>query len=385
MLLPKLKREKDKTMIKGNFLQSLFNHSVSSYGSINEIIQKSPFIANVVKPQPLVLRLRVSKRCNLSCSFCYQADSLNKKEENHLSLEEWDKVLSSLPKRTIMDVTGGETFIAKNFSSLTELILKKGFRTSLITNGSYPKVEELEKLVDNKLYFFMVSVDGLEETHNSIRGNPQSFLNICKTIELIQKIKKEKNSKRPIICLKISIAEENYHQLKETISFFHEKYNITEFTLNLLFQNKVRGGNYLHENYNHPDFISGNTQNFSPENIEKLEKSVHDCLQYGEERELQIRIKPEIELNQLSQYLRDPGAFGVKSCKKISSILTMYYDGTISPCDIGLNIGNIRDLDYDLSRAWGLKTREPLIGEIKKGYHPSCEGCCLKKHSLKSV
>jgi len=57
----------------------------------------------------------------------------------------------------------------------------------------------------------------------------------------------------------------------------------------------------------------------------------------------------------------------------------MYYDGTISPCDIGLNIGNIRELDYDLSRAWGLKTREPLIGEIKKGYQPFLRRLLFKK------
>jgi MoaA/NifB/PqqE/SkfB family radical SAM enzyme len=370
-------------MLKGNLLHSIFDHSVNAYGSVVETIQKFQLVANTITPAPLVVRLRISKRCNLSCTFCYQADSLNKKELNHLSLDEWEKILDQLPKNTIIDITGGETFIAKNFVEVLELILERGFRTSLITNGSYPNEQIISSLVKNKLYFFMISVDGLEKTHNSIRGNKKSFQNICKTIETLESEKKKRSSKFPILCLKVSIAEENYKEIPETISFFKENYGIEDFTLNLLYQNKVRGGNYLHTDFNHPDFRSGNTLSFSPDAIDGAVTAVKKAKEFAANNKISVRIKPEVKTSLLKDYLKNPNSYGVKSCKKHFSVVTMYYDGTISPCDIGLNVTNVKDIDYDLSKTWRELNKTHLPVEIKNGFHPSCEGCCLKDHSAK--
>jgi len=370
-------------MIKGNLLHSIFDHSVNAYGSMVQTIQKFQLVANTVSPPPLVVRLRISKRCNLSCSFCYQADSLNKKEVNHLSLTEWERILDRLPKNTIIDITGGETFIAKNFTEVLGMILKRGFRTSLITNGSYPNEQTIKSFIRDKLYFFMISVDGLKETHNSIRGNAKSFQSICKTIEILQNEKKRTKSKFPILCLKISIAQENYGEILRTIAFFKETYAIEDFTLNLLYQNKVRGGNYLHSDFKHPDFTSGNTLQFSPKAIDGAVAAINEAKNYASDNKISVRVKPEVSSSELKNYLHNPSSFGVKSCKKHFSVVTMYYDGTISPCDIGLNVTNIKEIDYDLSNTWRILNKTQLPREIEKGFHPSCEGCCLKDHSPK--
>lgn len=367
-------------MLKGKVLHSVYDHAVDLYGRTNSFISSDMGLTPL---NPLVLRLRTSVRCNLACSFCYQADSLNQKELNHLSMDEWDRILSPLPRHTILDITGGETFISKNFKPLMELILEKKFRASLITNGSYPNEEILEMLVMKNLFFFMVSVDGLEEYHNQARGNPKSFENLSKTIKLLVDFKKKHRKKHPEICLKITITEDNYNELQKIIDYFFEHFGITDFTFNLMFQNKVRGGNKIYSDYTHGDYFEGNTQKYDANKIANITQSLFSVFKKSEAQGLSVKIKPAIKLEQLKPYLEEPSSFGVKSCRKSSSILTLYYDGTITPCDIGLKMKNIRDCDYQIARVWKESQYQQLKQDLSKGYHPACEGCCLKTHHQK--
>ena len=367
-------------MLKGKILHSIYDNAVDFYGRTNSVLSTRLGLSLLY---PLVLRLRTSVRCNLSCTFCYQADSLNQKELNHLSLEEWNKILDPLPRHTIIDVTGGETFISKNFKPLIDLILEKKFRTSLITNGSYPNDEILENLVEKKLFYFMVSVDGLEEYHNRVRGNDQSFQNLCKTIDRLIYFKNKHNKKHPLICLKITITDDNHNEMEKVIDHFYSRFGITDFTLNLMFQNKVRGGNKVHKDFSHPDYQEGNTQKYDPTQFSEIIDSLAKIFKTAQDRQLSVKIKPDIKFSQIRAYLENPNSFGVKACHKSASILTLYYDGALTPCDIGLQIGNIRDCDYKISQAWKNQQYSALTKSLKTGFHPSCEGCCLKSHESK--
>ena len=70
-----------------------------------------------------------------------------------------EKIIDKLPRHTVLDVTGGEPFIAKNFFPLMEYFLKKGHKTSVMTNGSIIDEPLLRMFVDNKLYYLMFSVE----------------------------------------------------------------------------------------------------------------------------------------------------------------------------------------------------------------------------------
>ncbi len=371
---------RESALLKGKILHSVYDNAVDFYGRTNNLISSNLGLPPLY---PLVLRLRTSVRCNLACSFCYQADSLNQKELNHLSLEEWNKILNPLPRRTILDVTGGETFISKNFKPLMELILDKKFRTSLITNGSYPQADILEMLVEKHLFYFMVSVDGLEDYHNQARGNSKSFENLCSTIQLLVDLKKKHQKKHPLICLKITITDDNYSEMQKVVDYFYERFGITDFTFNLMFQNKVRGGNKIYKDFTHPDYLEGNTQKYDSSQIGEILSSLESVFENGKERGLSVKVKPAVKPEQLRMYLENPSSFGVKACHKSASILTLYYDGTLTPCDIGLNMANIRDCDYKITQAWKNQQYQALKNDLKKGFHPACEGCCLKSHDLK--
>jgi len=101
------------------------------FGFINNLLPDS------IKLSPLVLRIRITNKCNLHCGFCYLSGNLNIGEENHLTLAEWKIIIDKLPAWTIIDITGAEPFLAKNFKEILELLLQRKFKVSITTNGYF--------------------------------------------------------------------------------------------------------------------------------------------------------------------------------------------------------------------------------------------------------
>ena len=161
-------------------LHRLYDYGLGFYGWLNG------YVSTFYPLSPLVLRIRITKNCNFRCSFCFQSESLNPGEKGHLSIEEWKKVIDNLPRRTILDVTGGEPFIAKNFIPLMDYFLSKGHKTSVTTNGSLYNEDLLNMFVDKKLYYLMFSVEDIGEAHDEMRSYPKSYEKIIKNLLAIQ-------------------------------------------------------------------------------------------------------------------------------------------------------------------------------------------------------
>lgn len=328
---------------------------------------------------PLVLRIRITNKCNLKCSFCYQKESLNTNLTDELSLNEWKKIISSLPKWTIIDITGGEPFIANNFKEILKLLLDRGHKVSITTNGFQVSNEIIEFLVENKLYYLMVSVDGDREFHNKVRGNSKSYDSALEFIKKVNTQKKKLHSKLPHICIKSTVLGENSEKLIELNKKELSNLDISSHSLNLLFQNSSRGGVKTVEDIKELDASEGNTANYNHNDLQKISKDIEilkskSCCP--------INIRPDI--NNVDGYLKDPSSFGVKSCIRPYSVMTIYNDGQVSPCDISLRLDNIRNLDYKLNRAFKTNTFKSLIKKLKaNNYNKICDGCCLSFHSEK--
>lgn len=371
-------------MLKGKLLHFLYDQIIEGHGRVNQFfLSYFGFLSFAVLP-PLVLRLRTSMRCNLSCSFCYQSDSLNQGESGYLTENEWLTFIQKLPKTTVVDVTGGETFISKNFSFIMKHVLKRCQKVSLITNGLLVKEDILKMLVDGKLFYFMVSVDGLEKYHNKVRGNSKSFENILKTLKILTDYKKSVSSKYPQICIKITITHDNSAEILPLIKLMHKNYGIDDFTLNLMFQNVARGGNQLFESLNDEAFFEGNTQDYPVSQSHLILKDLSNIKAFCKSESLSLKIKPNVGEDGLEDYLKSPEGFGVPSCYKKNSVITMYYDGTIAPCDLALDLCNVRDYGYDLRKVLKGGEYSSFFKRFKSHYNPACEGCCLKKHYPKN-
>jgi MoaA/NifB/PqqE/SkfB family radical SAM enzyme len=134
----------------------------------------------VNKPRLRYLIFYVTSRCNLRCKHCFYLDELNKREE--MTLEEIEKLARHVNPLTFVRMTGGEPFLRKDIAEVVSRFYHDAQtrRMGIITNGTRPEwvVERTEAMLErcpNLSLDIGVSVDGLEEVHDDLRGLKGSF------------------------------------------------------------------------------------------------------------------------------------------------------------------------------------------------------------------
>lgn len=111
----------------------------------------------------------VTYRCNAKCNMCsrYKAPS---KPEEEISVE----TIKKLPPMYFTNITGGEPFIREDLSEIVRELSKKSDRIVISTNGFFT-----ERIVALCREFpnigIRISIEGLEETNNTIRGLEDGF------------------------------------------------------------------------------------------------------------------------------------------------------------------------------------------------------------------
>lgn len=131
-------------------------------------------------------------RCNLNCQHC-GSDCLKDAAVKDMPLEDFLRALDQLkgiinPNQTIVVLTGGEALLRNDLEEVGLRLYERGFPWGLVTNGMLLSPKKLLSLVDSGLRSITVSLDGLEESHNWLRGNKKSFRNATEAIKLLPTI-----------------------------------------------------------------------------------------------------------------------------------------------------------------------------------------------------
>lgn len=124
----------------------------------------------------------VTYRCNARCSMCnrYKAPS---KPEEEISIE----MIRRLPKMYFTNITGGEPFIRTDLKDIVRELYKKSSRIVISTNGFFT-----DRIVDLCKEFpqigIRISIEGLEQTNNEIRGLQDGYQRGYKTLKTLRKM-----------------------------------------------------------------------------------------------------------------------------------------------------------------------------------------------------
>ncbi len=111
----------------------------------------------------------VTYRCNARCKMCnrYKAPS---KPDEEISVE----TIKKLPQMYFTNITGGEPFIRSDLKDIVRELYKKSDRIVISTNGFFTdRIIDLCKEFPN--VGIRISIEGLEETNNAIRGLDDGF------------------------------------------------------------------------------------------------------------------------------------------------------------------------------------------------------------------
>jgi len=118
-------------------------------------------------PQPSLryLELQITRRCNLRCAHCYLGQAV----DIDLRVDETLNVLREFERMQGLRllITGGEPLMHPGFKEINAKLPEFAFRKILFTNGVMLTESALRSL---NVHEIQISVDGLERSHDALRG-----------------------------------------------------------------------------------------------------------------------------------------------------------------------------------------------------------------------
>lgn len=131
-------------------------------------------------------------RCNLDCLHCgsdCKKDVSLKDMPSSDFLRALDDVRPIIkPNKTMIVLTGGEVLLRKDLEEIGEALYQRGFPWGIVSNGMMLSKKRLTRLLRAGLRSVTISLDGLEDSHNWLRGNKKSFLNAWNAILLLSAV-----------------------------------------------------------------------------------------------------------------------------------------------------------------------------------------------------
>ncbi len=168
------------------------------------LVVRLQFKLRMIKPfmTPPNYYLFVTKRCNLTCSFCHYHDELDKPK----SIEEsWEWTLDDLikfesegvlKKRSKVCLYGGEPMLNQDFFPMVQYLNTNGYLSSTITNATLV-TQYIDQLLANPLHQITVSYyKGIADKH----------------VEALKKV-----ASKSILNISYIMTESQYHKVEEVI------------------------------------------------------------------------------------------------------------------------------------------------------------------------
>ena len=128
-------------------------------------------------------------RCDLKCRHC-GSDCKMQSEQKDMPKEDFLRVLDSIarktdPHRVFVIISGGEPLMRKDIEECGAAIHQRGFPWGMVTNALHLTPQRWQRLLQAGIGSMSISLDGLEDDHNWMRGNGQSFSRVSEAIDML--------------------------------------------------------------------------------------------------------------------------------------------------------------------------------------------------------
>lgn len=290
-------------------------------------------------------------RCNLNCLHC-GSDCSSSAVAPDMPLEDFLNALDSIekhipPKKLFLIFSGGEPLMRKDLEECGKAVTKKGYQWGMVTNGLALTPERLNSLLHSGLKTISFSLDGLEDSHNTLRNHPKSFTLVKKAIQLVTQVPKLEFD--VITC----VSELNLHEL-HAVKELLISLNVKHWRINTIFPvGRGAENKELH---------------LSSEAFTKLMKFIEET---RKEKRIHLDYSCEGFLGDYEGKVRDSFYF----CRAGINIGSILVDGSISACpNMRSNFiqGNIYNDDF--MTVWNTKFEKHRNREwSKKGICENCE------------
>lgn len=307
---------------------------------------------------PLQVIFFVTSKCNLSCKHCYNS-TYNETPENELKTEEIEKIARNIQSPLLsVSFSGGEPFLREDLFEISSLFLKycRPIFIQFSSNGYYTDkiisvIKDLAKLAKGSNIVLNISLDGLSDVHDRIRGVIGSFL---KATETIKELKSLQNSFSNIsVFTATTCMEENQNHLDDLFAFIISNLKPDNLGLNLAW-----GGD--------------GKEMLGKVDIDKYTKFCESKKRYLLTRKLNLKQRFILAKEELESDLVRRIYFEKKSinqCYGAHLLAIIKETGLVYSCLMKDKLlGDLRskDIDYDLSSIWRSEEAEMVRKRIKR-------------------
>ncbi len=158
---------------------------------------------------PMGLIWELTHACNLKCKHCFSQSG--RPETNELTTQEIKHALDAFSQSKVLFInfTGGEPLMRDDLFDILTYASGKKISIDLSTNGLLVSREVISKLKETNVFQVQVSIDGLEKTHDNLRGKG-AFQKALRSIDLM------KNNGLQIV-ISTTINKTNLNQVPDII------------------------------------------------------------------------------------------------------------------------------------------------------------------------
>lgn len=296
---------------------------------------------------PINITLSPSPRCNSRCLTC----NIWMKRENELTLNEWEKVLSSMGTAPYwFTISGGEPFMFKGIVELAQMAYQYNrpgiinIPTNSILSTIPKKVQQIAESCPESQLIINLSLDGVGEKHDRIRGVNGNFEKFERTLSALLELRDSLQNLTLGIHSVVSVF--NVNDLDELIEYADQS-GADQFIT------EIAEPRVELDTVGLP--ITPDKKDYG-EAIDKL--IAH------------IEKKPYKGIARITEVFRSEYYRFVKrvldeedqvmSCYAGWASAQIYADGTVWPCCVRADdLGNLRDVKYDFKEIWfGEKIKE---------------------------
>jgi Fe-coproporphyrin III synthase len=306
--------------------------------------------------RPVYLLLFVTNRCHARCAHCFYWRETNQAVQT-LSLEEIDRLCSSLGPMVQMTLTGGSPELRDDLPQIVNVVRKRcnPLNLTICYTGDLPEVieaqvrESLESNPGLKLTV-NISLDGLGSDHDTYRRRKGLFDRAVESVRRLTRVRED----HPNLCVGCGIC---VHGLNSAGAVDTARWAMENLSLDNLSPVLVRG-----------DTHDPNAQNGDVDAFLEIADLTRRRLQTGEFRGYSaalhrfINAKDIVQKELIAEIARN-GSMPV-ACSALHDTAVVYADGSAPVCEMRDEIiGNVRDYGMDLAALWKL----PETGETRRG------------------
>lgn len=315
--------------------------------------------------QEFFIQWHLTEKCNLACLHCYQGDGnypelpgqqvIRYLSEAKSTLEEWTAEYG-LNFQPALHLTGGEPLLFNGLWDVLDSSVGLGFRVTVLSNGTLIDDAIARRFAEKGVKSVQISLEGMEETHNHLRGKDSFARAIAGAGNLM------KNGVD--VTFNVTLSRLNVEQVGEIVSF-SRNLGIPRVGFSRLvpsgrgqaLSKEALAINQLRNVYRKIESLNGN-------GVALIINDPLKCL-----------------LNDQKDTLI-PGDVPLGGCSAGVNGITVLPDGTVMPCRrMNVPIGNL--VESSFRKIWvdspvldDLRNRNSYSGRCRQcKYWSSCRGC----------